>query len=260
MGPRRRRRGRRRASPSTPPTSWATSCSSSCPTAGRALDRHATFGVVESVKAVSDLFAPVAGEVVGRQRGPRRLARSSSTATRTARAGCSGCGSPTRPRSRRCSTPPPTSSSSPRADPMPYGPHAADDRARMLETIGIDSVDALFEDIPAALRAGPLRLDEPGARARADARASPAWPRATACDLASLPRRRRLPPLDAGRRRPDAAPRRVVHGLHAVPARGQPGDAPEHLRVPVAARPSSPASTSSPPRTTTAARRRPRPR
>jgi glycine dehydrogenase subunit 1 len=44
---------------------------------------------------------------------------------------------------------------------MPYGPHAADDRARMLEAIGIDSVDALFEDIPAGLRAGPLALDEP---------------------------------------------------------------------------------------------------
>jgi glycine cleavage system H protein len=34
------------------------------PSVGRALDAHATFGVVESVKAVSDLFAPVAGEVV----------------------------------------------------------------------------------------------------------------------------------------------------------------------------------------------------
>ncbi len=44
---------------------------------------------------------------------------------------------------------------------MAYGPHAADDRARMLEAIGIDSVDALFEDIPAGLRAGPLALDEP---------------------------------------------------------------------------------------------------
>ena len=44
---------------------------------------------------------------------------------------------------------------------MPYGPHAADDRARMLEAIGIDSVDELFEDIPAGLRAGPLALDEP---------------------------------------------------------------------------------------------------
>ncbi len=35
------------------------------PAAGKALDQHATFGVVESVKAVSDLFAPVAGEVTG---------------------------------------------------------------------------------------------------------------------------------------------------------------------------------------------------
>lgn len=34
------------------------------PEAGRTLAQHATFGVVESVKAVSDLFAPVSGEVV----------------------------------------------------------------------------------------------------------------------------------------------------------------------------------------------------
>ncbi len=44
---------------------------------------------------------------------------------------------------------------------MPYGPHSADDRARMLAAIGVDTVDALFEDIPEALRAGPLRLDPP---------------------------------------------------------------------------------------------------
>ena len=34
------------------------------PDVGRALEQFATFGVVESVKAVSDLFAPVSGEVV----------------------------------------------------------------------------------------------------------------------------------------------------------------------------------------------------
>jgi glycine cleavage system H protein len=33
------------------------------PDAGRALEQEAAFGVVESVKAVSDLFAPVSGEV-----------------------------------------------------------------------------------------------------------------------------------------------------------------------------------------------------
>lgn len=35
------------------------------PGAGRTLEAMATFGVVESVKAVSDLFAPVSGEVTG---------------------------------------------------------------------------------------------------------------------------------------------------------------------------------------------------
>ena len=34
------------------------------PAAGRSLEQFATFGVVESVKAVSDLFAPITGEVV----------------------------------------------------------------------------------------------------------------------------------------------------------------------------------------------------
>jgi glycine cleavage system H protein len=33
------------------------------PEVGRTLAQHATFGVVESVKAVSDVYAPVAGEV-----------------------------------------------------------------------------------------------------------------------------------------------------------------------------------------------------
>ncbi|HEX5013969.1 MAG TPA: glycine cleavage system protein GcvH [Candidatus Limnocylindrales bacterium] len=33
------------------------------PDAGRTFEQHATFGVVESVKAVSDLFSPVSGEV-----------------------------------------------------------------------------------------------------------------------------------------------------------------------------------------------------
>jgi glycine cleavage system H protein len=35
------------------------------PAAGSSLDQFATFGVVESVKAVSDLFAPLGGDVTG---------------------------------------------------------------------------------------------------------------------------------------------------------------------------------------------------
>jgi glycine dehydrogenase subunit 1 len=44
---------------------------------------------------------------------------------------------------------------------MPYGPHTADDRAHMLRAIGVPDVDALFADIPAELRASPLRLPDP---------------------------------------------------------------------------------------------------
>ena len=44
---------------------------------------------------------------------------------------------------------------------MPYGPHTADDRARMLGALGLTSVDQLFEDIPLELRASPLDLPEP---------------------------------------------------------------------------------------------------
>ena len=39
------------------------------PAVGRALTQHATFGVVESVKAVSDLFAPISGEVLATNDG-----------------------------------------------------------------------------------------------------------------------------------------------------------------------------------------------
>ena len=44
---------------------------------------------------------------------------------------------------------------------MPYGPHTTADRARMLEALGLASVDQLFEDIPAALRASRLDLPDP---------------------------------------------------------------------------------------------------
>ena len=44
---------------------------------------------------------------------------------------------------------------------MPYGPHTDADRARMLDALGITSVDELFDDIPKGLRASPLDLPEP---------------------------------------------------------------------------------------------------
>src|SRR5918995_1289166 len=44
---------------------------------------------------------------------------------------------------------------------MPYGPHTADDRARMLGALGLTSVDQLFDDIPVELRASRLDLPDP---------------------------------------------------------------------------------------------------
>jgi glycine dehydrogenase subunit 1 len=44
---------------------------------------------------------------------------------------------------------------------MPYGPHTAADRAKMLGALGLTSVDQLFDDIPAALRASRLDLPDP---------------------------------------------------------------------------------------------------
>src|SRR5450756_2759845 len=44
---------------------------------------------------------------------------------------------------------------------MAYGPHTPEDRARMLEVIGVGSVDDLFADIPEPLRASGLRLPPP---------------------------------------------------------------------------------------------------
>jgi len=47
---------------------------------------------------------------------------------------------------------------------MTYGPHTATDRERMLGALGLDSIDGLFDDIPAAMRASgldlPAALDE----------------------------------------------------------------------------------------------------
>ena len=39
---------------------------------------------------------------------------------------------------------------------MPFIPHTADDEAHMLETIGVSSVDQLFDEIPPSLRTGKL--------------------------------------------------------------------------------------------------------
>ena len=96
---------------------------------GGPLEQFATFGVVESVKAVSDLFAPVGGEVVeanGACLGRRRW----STPTRTAPAGCSGSGSGRRGAGGRPPRPGRLRGAGRGGLTMAYGPHTAGERSR----------------------------------------------------------------------------------------------------------------------------------
>src|SRR5664279_1958477 len=53
---------------------------------------------------------------------------------------------------------------------MAYGPHTIEDRARMLQTIGVAAVDDLFADIPASLRSSGLELPPPESEADLTAR------------------------------------------------------------------------------------------
>ena len=64
MGEDRRRRRPRSASPITRRIRSATSSTSNCRRVGATIDQFGNVGVVESVKAVSDLFTPISGEVV----------------------------------------------------------------------------------------------------------------------------------------------------------------------------------------------------
>ena len=60
----RRRPRPKSASPTTRSSSSATSSTSSCRRSGAKLKQGQSFGTIESVKAVSELYAPVSGEVV----------------------------------------------------------------------------------------------------------------------------------------------------------------------------------------------------
>ena len=65
----------RSASPITRSKNWATSFTSICRNRARIWTKGKTLGSVESVKAVSDIYAPVSGEVIGNQRPACRRAR-----------------------------------------------------------------------------------------------------------------------------------------------------------------------------------------
>ena len=117
---------------------------------------------------------------------------------------------------------------------MSYVLNTPDDQKAMLARIGVSSIEDLFANIPAELRlkqparhpAGAGR-DGTAAARRATCRPQPVRERRRV-----LPRRRRVRPLHPERRRCDRRARRVLHRVHPLPGRGQPGHAAGGLRVP----------------------------
>ena len=120
---------------------------------------------------------------------------------------------------------------------MAYGPHTPADRAGCSPRSASTSIEALFADIPAAVRANGLDLPAADAELELAARLEELAGR-NRVDLASFlgagVYRHHIPAtVDAVLSRGEFYDR-----LHAVPARDQPGHAPDDLRVPVAASPS----------------------
>src|SRR6186997_3355331 len=94
---------------------------------------------------------------------------------------------------------------------MTYSPHTDPDRERMLEAIGAATVDDLFADIPTSVRASDWDLP------------APLTEQEVRTELARLAGRNRMSEVSF-----------LGAGVYRVPARGEPGHAPEHLRIPVA--------------------------
>ena len=204
------------------------------PEVGATVTKDESYGEVESVKAVSDVIAPLSGEVLEVNRR-RSTSPRPSTTTRTARAGSSGSGCPIPARLDAL-----LDAEAYRAQPLSRAPQReAPDACRlpsrctrrrprreMLAAIGVASVDELFEQIPPGVRLGraarPARRRCREASSSGTSRSSPRATRTPAREL-SLPRRGHLRPLRPGGRRRVPLARRVPHRVHAVPARDEPG-------------------------------------
>ena len=202
------------------------------PEVGHMFDAGDEFGTVESVKAVSELFTPVRARSSrstrapsaspGHQRGPvrRRLADQAQGLDRRRDRQAHGGRRVRRVRARG------------RAGKVKFLPTSDAERAAMLAAIGVASIDDLFADVPAAVRRAP---DLPPPMSEIEIRRFVGGMAARNAERARhgvLPRRRALPPLRPGDRRPDALPGRVAHVVHAVPAGGLAGHAAVDLRVP----------------------------
>ena len=234
LGADRRRRAPRSGSPGTPRTRSARSSSSTRRRSARTVTKDEPYAEVESVKAVSDVIAPLSGEIVEVNEA---LADTPETINEdpygegwlvkvklsdpSERDGAAGRRAPTRRRS---------------ADSMSRYTSATDaDRARDARR------DRRRVDRGAVRR-------HPGGRAPRPRRSTcrRAWPsRRSTSDLRELaarnvsrrgrdhvPRRRDVRPLRPGADRHDHRALGVPDALHALPARDLPGRAAGDVRVP----------------------------
>ena len=225
----------------------ARSSSSTRPRSARRSTKTPSYAEVESVKAVSDVIAPLSGEVVEVNEaladapeqinedpyGEGWLVKVKLTAPERGRGACSAprhtasCWKASR------EAPPPASVAL--AAVTRYTSATARRPApRCSPRSASSSVDELFEQIPEPLRLGrPLELPdghERGRGLRAAGRAGRAQRRRRGAGL--LRRRRDVRPLRAGDRRRDHPALRVPHPLHALPAGDLPGRAAGDVRVP----------------------------
>jgi hypothetical protein len=103
----------------------------------------------------------------------------------------------------------------------------------MLEAVGLSSLERSTTPSPRGAASARRSSCRRRSTSRRSCGTSRSWPRRTArAAMLSLPRRGRVrPPLPARGRSAPAA-QRVLHGLHALPARGRAGHAAGDLRVP----------------------------
>ena len=140
----------------------ARSCSSTRRRSGTTVSKDEPYAEVESVKAVSDVIAPLSGEIVEVNEAPR--GRPEAINDDPYGAGWMVKVRLSRPVRARVAAGRRTYRALSKLSVVSRYTSATDaDRAAMLEAIGVGSVDELFADIPAALRLGRA-LDLPAGR------------------------------------------------------------------------------------------------
>src|SRR3990167_577600 len=105
---------------------------------------------------------------------------------------------------------------------MPYIPHTDADIKRMLDTIGVNSIEDLFDEIPKDIIAKPLQHVPTGKSEMETLRIMSDRASQDSGNLCFI-----------GAGMGNCSARRVLHRVHAVPGGSQPGHAAGYLRIPV---------------------------